>query len=181
MGRDILVDGYNVIKRDSSFQTLGAKNLSAARQLLINQLVNRYRHTPHQVIIVFDGDSVSEQTTQDRRVRIIFSRARETADSVIARLATTARAEGREVEIYSDDLEVQRSVAQQNGSALSTGQLIKRLNAAPADLARLSHHRQRVRRQYGLDPVRQYDQDDDKYQSPTSHGRKKKKVSRRER
>lgn len=181
MGRDILVDGYNVIKRDASFQTLGAKNLAAARQLLINQLVNRYRHTPHQVIIVFDGDGVSEQTTQDRRVRIIFSRARESADSVIARLATTARAEGREVEIYSDDQEVQRSVARQDGSALPTGQLTKHLNEAPADLARLSHHRQRVRHQYGLDPVRKYDQDDDEYQSPSSHDRKKKKISRHKR
>src|SRR5260370_3456897 len=157
MGRDILVDGYNVIKRDASFQTLGAKNLAAARQLLINQLVNRYRHTPHQVIIVFDGDGVSEQTTQDRRVRIIFSRSRESADSVIARLATTARAEGREVEIYSDDQEVQRSVARHDAIATPTGQLTKHITEAPADLARLSHHRQRVRHQYGLDHELTYD------------------------
>jgi uncharacterized protein len=180
VGRDILVDGYNVIKRDASFQTLGAKNLGAARQLLINQLVNRYRHTPYQVIIVFDGNGTSEQTIQDRRVRIIFSPAGETADSVIARLATTARAAGREVEIYSDDREVQQSVSRQGGGALSIGQLTKHLNAAPANLARLSHHRQRVRRQYGLDSLRN-DQDDDEYQPPSSHGRKQKKASRHKR
>lgn len=180
MGHDILVDGYNVIKRDASFQTLGAKDLAAARQLLINQLVNRYRHTPYQVIIVFDGNGTSEQTIQDRRVRIIFSPAGETADSVIARLATSARAAGREVEIYSDDREVQQSVSRQGGSALSIGQLTKHLNAAPANLARLSHHRQRVRRQYGLDSLRN-DQDDDEYQPPSSHGRKKKKASRHKR
>ncbi len=180
MGHDILVDGYNVINRDASFQTLGAKDLAAARQLLINQLVNRYRHTPYQVIIVFDGNGTSEQTIQDRRVRIIFSPAGETADSVIARLATTARAAGREVEIYSDDREVQQSVSRQGGSALSIGQLTKHLNAAPANLARLSHHRQRVRRQYGLDSPRN-DQDDDEYQPPSSHGRKKKKASRHKR
>lgn len=177
MGRDILVDGYNVIKRDRSFQSLGAKRLAAARQLLIDKLANRYRHTPHQVTVVFDGDGASQQTVQDRRVRIIYSRAGETADSVIARIAASARAEGREVELYSDDTEVKQSVARQGGTVGSTGQLTKHLNAAPADLARLSHHRQQARRQYGLDPAQKYALDDE-YQTPSSHGRKRKKASR---
>ncbi len=178
MGRDILVDGYNVINRDASFQSLGARNLAAARQLLIDKLVNRFRHTPHQVIIVFDGDGASERTVQYRRVRIIFSRAGETADAVIARLATTARSTGREVELYSDDGEVQQAVARQGGSTRSTGQLTNHLNAAPTGLASLSHHRQQVRRQYGLDPRQKYNDDDDEYQSLRSPGRKKKKASR---
>src|SRR5260221_11227450 len=104
MGRDILLDGYNLIKRDLSFQDLAVRNLPIALQLLINQLVNRYRHTPHQVIVVFDGNGANEQTVHERRVRIIYSRAGETADSVIARLATTAQAAGRETEIFSDDI-----------------------------------------------------------------------------
>jgi len=176
VGRDILVDGYNVINRNVSFQTLSAKSLASARQLLVNQLANRYRHTPHQVIVVFDGDGVSEQTLQERRVRIIYSRAGETADSVIARLAASARAAGREVELYSDDNEVRQSVSQQGGTISSTRQLTKNLNAAPTDLARLSHHRQQARRQYGIDPSQKYELDD--FQSPSSHTRKKGKKSR---
>jgi predicted RNA-binding protein with PIN domain len=181
VGRDILVDGYNVIKRDVSLHSLGAKNLAAARQLLINQLANRYRHTPYQVIVVFDGNETSEQTTQDHRVRIIYSRAGETADSVIAHLAATARAAGREVELYSDDAEVQQSVARQGGAVHTSAQLTKHLNAAPSNLARLSHHRQQVRRQYGLDPTHKYDQDDDESKTASSPGRKKKKPSRHRR
>ena len=176
MGRQILVDGYNVIKRDVSFQALSAKSLADARQLLIDQLASRYRHTPHQVIVVFDGDGVSEQSTQNRRVRIIYSRAGETADSVITRLATSARAVGREVELYSDDREVRQSVFQQGGSVGSTNQLTKHLNAAPADLARLSHHRQQARRQYGLDPTQKYEPDN--YQPNSSRKQKKRKTSR---
>ncbi len=179
MGRDILVDGYNVIKRDVSFQTLSSKSLANARQLLINQLASRYRHTPHQVIVVFDGDTMSEQTTQDRRVRIIYSRAGETADNVIARLAASSRAAGREVELYSDDSEVRQAVVQQGGRVGSTNQLTKHLNAAPADLARLSHHRQQARRQYGLDPAQKYELDDD--QPNFSHKRKKGKTPRHKR
>ena len=176
VGRDILVDGYNVIKRDASFQALSAKRLAAARQLLVDQLASRYRHTPHQVIVVFDGDGVSEQSTQDRRVRIIYSRAGETADRVIARLAASARAVGREVELYSDDREVRQSVSQQGGSVGSTNQLTKHLNAAPADLARLSHHRQQARRQYGLDPAQKYELDN--YEPISSHNRKRGKKTR---
>ena len=177
MGRDILVDGYNIIKSDASFQSLSAKRLAAARQLLIDQLASRYRHTPHQVTVVFDGNGASEQSVQDRRVRIIYSRAGETADSVIARLAASARAVRREVELYSDDAEVRQSVARHGGSVGSTSQLTKHLNAAPSDLARLSHHRQQARRQYGLDPAQKYDLDDE-YQTPSSHGRKRKKAPR---
>jgi uncharacterized protein len=176
VGRDILVDGYNVIKRDASFQALSVKSLAAARQILIDQLSSRYRHTPHQVIVVFDGDGVNEQSTQDRHVRIIYSRAGETADSVIARLAASARAAGREVELYSDDSEVRQSVSQQGGRVGSTNQLTKHLNAAPADLARLSHHRQQTRRQYGLDPTQKYELDE--YQPTSSHKRKKGKKTR---
>jgi len=176
VGRDILVDGYNIIKRDASFQTLGKKNLAAARQLLVNQLVNRYLHTPHRVIVVFDGNGASEQTVHDRQVRVIYSRAGETADSVIARLATTARAAGHEVEIFSDDAEVQQSGARQGGKTGSTGQLTRHLNAAPPALARLSRHRQQARRQYGLNPAQKYE--DEEYEPPRSPRRKKKKASR---
>lgn len=179
MGREILVDGYNVIKRDASFQTLSVKSLAEARQLLVNQLGSRYRHTPHQVIVVFDGDGMSEQTIQDRRVQIIYSRAGETADSVIARLAASAQAEGREVELYSDDSEVRQSVVQQGGRVGSTNQLTKHLNAAPAELARLSHHRQQARRQYGLDPTQKYEPDD--YQPNSSQKQKKRKTPRHKR
>jgi uncharacterized protein len=182
VGRDILVDGYNVIKRDASFQTLGKKNLAAARQLLVNQLVNRYLHTSHRVIVVFDGNGASEQTVHDRHVRVIYSRAGETADSVIARLATTARAAGHEVEIFSDDAEVQQSGARQGGKTGSTDQLTRHLNAAPPALARLSHHRQKARRQYGLNPAQKYEYEEyeeyEKYEPPRSPRRKKKKASR---
>jgi predicted RNA-binding protein with PIN domain len=178
VGRDILVDGYNIIKRNASFQSLGARNLAAARELLIAQLDNRYRHTPHQVIVVFDGDRANEYITHQRRIRIIYSRSGETADSVIARLVATAQAAGREVEMYSDDAEVQQSVARHGGDVRSSRQLGQELNAAPYALARLSRHRQEVRRQYGLDPAQKYEDEHEPHRlhrhkkgKPPGHGR----------
>jgi uncharacterized protein len=159
VGRDILIDGYNVIKRDISFQSVRKKSFEAARHALITQLVNRYRHTPHHVTVVFDGDAPREQVTHEYHIRIIFSRAGETADAVIARLAAQARAEGRDVEMFSDDLEVQHAVRNVGGSAQTTNQLTGQLNAPPAHLKRLARHRQFVRQKYGLDPMRGKDDD----------------------
>ncbi len=172
MGRDILVDGYNVIKNSASFASVEARNLAAARQALITQLVSRYRHTPHRVTVVFDGHGASEQVSYDRRIRIIFSRHSETADSVIARLATEAGYAGREVEMYSNDGEVQRAVTQQGGEVRTTDQLTKQLNAAPRDVER--RYRQRIarRRRYGLDGS---DPDEDEPEYLSGKGGKKRR------
>jgi predicted RNA-binding protein with PIN domain len=178
VGRDILVDGYNVIKQSASFRAVEAKSLAAAREVLISQLVNRYRHMPHQVIVVFDGSGANEQVSHDRCVRIIYSRYGETADSVIACLAAEARVAGREVEMYSDDSEVRRAVAQQGGEVHNTGQLTSQFNAAPRDVARRARHRQAMRRKYQLDPVRDPDDEREPQRSPRG---KKKGPSRRRR
>ena len=151
MGRDILVDGYNVIKRAPSFQAVRGQSLAAARAHLVALLNNRYRHTPHQVIVVFDGNEMFEQVSHERRIRILYSRHDETADSVIARLAAGARAAGRDVEIYSDDIEVQQSVTSQGGTAQTTAQLERQVHAAPRDVERRARYRLAMRRKYGLD------------------------------
>ncbi len=177
MGRDILIDGYNVIKNSPSLHAVETKNLAAARELLISQLVNRYRHTPHQVIIVFDGSGTTQQVSHDRRVRIIYSRLSETADSIIAHLAAEAQAAGREVEMYSDDRDVQRAVATQGGEVHTTGQLTGQLNAPPRDVARRAHHRQAIRRKYNLDPM--YNPDDQPESDRSSRGKKKGRANRR--
>jgi len=173
VGRYILVDGYNVIKQSTSFQTAEAKNLATARELLVTQLVNRYRHTPHQVTVVFDGNETYEQVSHDRRVRIIYSRYGETADSVIVRLAAEARAAGQEVEMYSDDGEVRRAVARQGSEVHTSGQLTDQFNAAPRDVARRARYRQAMYRKYHLHPER--DPDDEPEPRRSSRGKKKRR------
>ena len=176
MGRDILVDGYNVIKRAPSFQAVRAQSLAAARAQLIALLRNRYRHTPHQVIVVFDGNETLEQTSHEQRIRIIYSRHGETADSVIARLAAHAQAERRSVEIYSDDIEVQQSVTAQGGMTQTTTQLEREMYKAPRDIERRARHRVAMRRKYGLDANQlRKDCDDDDIEPPHTPGKKKKR------
>lgn len=175
MGRDILVDGYNVIKNSEPFRSAQKHGLSHARTLLVKQLSNRYRHTPYQVTVVFDGDGVHEQITHEQRVRIVYSRQGETADRVIMRLATQACEAGREVETISNDLEVRHSVTKSGSEARSTSQLIQQLNAPPADVERKFRHRQHAIRTYGLNPALKDRDNEDFYGAP----RKGKKSPRR--
>ena len=180
MGCDILIDGYNVIKKNPMFQMLEIKNMAVARDTLIRQLKNRYRQTTCQVIVVFDGNDAREQMRHDDHIRIIFSRHGETADRVIARLASEARHAGRNVLLFSDDGEVRENVTEQGGRAQTTHQLTTHLTAAPRDVAIRAQHRLQMRRVYGIDPW--YKPDDDLDYPPSSSGKsrgKKKKKSRR--
>src|SRR5260370_28885452 len=80
---DILVDGYNVIKKNLMFQKLEIRNLVLARDTLIRQLKNHYRQTSYQVIVVFDGNDTQDQVSHDEHIRIIFSRTDQTSDSLL--------------------------------------------------------------------------------------------------
>jgi len=173
MGCDILIDGYNVIKKNSMFQLLETRNLAVARDTLIKQLKNRYRQTAYRVIVVFDGNGAREEVCHDEHVRIIFSRQGETADRVIARLAAEAHANGREIIVYSDDIEVQQSVIEQGGQKKTTQHLTRHLNAAPKDVEARAKYRQTIRHEYGLDPTAKW-KDDDEMPPVTQHKRRKK-------
>ncbi|HEY7416097.1 MAG TPA: NYN domain-containing protein [Ktedonobacteraceae bacterium] len=174
MGQVVLVDGYNVIKNNLMFQTLVGNNFAYARELLIKQLKNRYRSMHQQIIVVFDGEGNREQVTHDEHIRIIFSRHGETADHVIARLAAEARVAKQEVKMYSDDEEVRSSVLEQGGHVGSTGHLTRDLTAAPRDVAYRAHHRQKVRRAYGIDPMAKYLDDEEEPLPSPKRGKKKK-------
>jgi predicted RNA-binding protein with PIN domain len=173
VSRDILVDGYNVIKRGASFQAARTQSLATAREQLIALLANRYRHTPHRVIVVFDGNATVEQVTYERHIRIIFSRYGETADCVLTRLSEEARQAGREIEMFSDDREVKTAASERGGSAYSTQQLERQIYAIPRDVERRARHRLAMKRLYGLDPWKYDDVDDD--EPPRRPGEKKKR------
>lgn len=125
------------------------------------------------MVVVFDGDAASEQVSYERRICIIYSRHDETADSVIARLAAEARQAGREVEMYSNDAEVQQAVSRQGGGVYAADQLTRQLNAPPRDVARRYHHRLAQGRKYGLGVSPFDDKDGPEPQRATKSGKRK--------
>jgi predicted RNA-binding protein with PIN domain len=148
----ILVDGYNVIKNTQAFLAAQRQGLGAARDALVKQLINSYRHTPHEVIVVFDGQGTRETEEHVQRVRLIYTCSGETADSVIDRLANEAIHQGKTVVVASNDWEVRENVQAAGGQAGRSHELTAHLNRAPRLLQQRAQRRQEVlRRLQGAD------------------------------
>ncbi len=149
--RTILIDGYNVIRRIPALAAAERVNLEAGRAALLSQLVARYRHTPHTVIVVFDGDGAvetSEPIARKMRGRIIFSRWSESADTVLKRIAAEECARGSVVEVATDDMDVRHAVQGIGGDVAPVDELRRRLNAPPKSLERQARHRAYFRKKW---------------------------------
>lgn len=149
--RTILVDGYNVIRKTAGLKAAERVSLSAGREALLALLKGRYLHTPHRVVVVFDGYGSCEATYPLRglsRGQVIFTPTGCTADTVIQRLAAQERAAGAEVVVVSDDAEVCLGVAASGGQAARVDDLARTLNAPGKYQRRLAQHRQFIRAEW---------------------------------
>ncbi len=116
MKRLVLVDGYNIIKRDPILSGLERRSLQTAREALFARLLSSYNLRACDVIVVFDGQGPAETTDRWGNLKIIYSMSGQTADTVIARLATLAR-DPSQVVALSDDREIRQAVTQSGGVA----------------------------------------------------------------
>ncbi|HEY7356436.1 MAG TPA: NYN domain-containing protein [Ktedonobacterales bacterium] len=142
----ILIDGYNVIKNTPELLAAERRSLAAARDALVRKLIAKYRHTPHQVVVVFDAQQLRQTEEHVQRVRLIFTCQGESADAVIARMAREAAARQQTVVVASNDQEVRGAVVGAGGQAASSADLAAHLNAPPRLLAQRARYRQEVLR-----------------------------------
>jgi predicted RNA-binding protein with PIN domain len=143
-----LIDGYNAIRRTPGLVAAERQSLQGGRDALIQTIAGRFRHTPHAAIIVFDGDGVRETSAwlPRCRVKVVYTRAGESADAVIDRIAQEERQAGRRCTVYTDDGEV-RTNAQASGSGTgSVAELGELVHAPDRYRARLTRHQAIVRR-----------------------------------
>ncbi len=129
--RTILVDGYNVIRNIPGLAAAERVSLQHGRETLLKQIAARYRHTPHRVIVVFDGNGPSESTQPLpglARGQVVYSQAGETADQVIRRLCNREQAAGADCIAVSDDFEIRTSVVASGGSGAHVRDLAAHLN-----------------------------------------------------
>lgn len=147
--RTIYVDGYNVIRNTPALAQAERVSLAAGREALLARLAGRYRHTPHRVVVVFDGDGRSESVQPFpglSRGQVVFTCADDSADAVIIRLAAQARGEGREVSVVSDDFEVRDGAGRHGAATARVGDLQRRMDEAPRLLRKRFTHQIAVRR-----------------------------------
>jgi uncharacterized protein len=87
--RYLIVDGHSAIFGWPDLQRLHARRTSLARDALIKKLRDYQDYTGVRVVVVFDGKgpSATEQS-EPHSVQVFYSRAGQTADSIIERLAS---------------------------------------------------------------------------------------------
>ena len=143
----ILVDGYNVIKNTPELLAMEQRqSLASAREALVRQLNAKYRHTPHQVVVVFDGQQARETQERIQCIRLIYTRQGETADEVIVRLAREAADRQQTTVVVSNDAQVRSNVTAVGGQTASSKELADHLNTPPKLLEKRFRHQQGVRR-----------------------------------
>ena len=153
----ILIDGYNVIKNTPGLAAAERVSLEAGRDTLLGQLRAKYRHTPHTVIVVFDGDGAVESTLAFPgfdRGRVVFTRHSETADSAIQRLAAIERERDRAaVVVVSNDGEVRQLAAGAGHRTARVNELAQRLNEPDRYQWKQAQHRMHLRGQWNADNI----------------------------
>ncbi len=86
----LLVDGYNVIYASPELKSLAATDLKAARDSLIDSLINFQGFRRERVILVFDAYRVpggKEHVEENAGLMVIYTKEAETADQYIEKAA----------------------------------------------------------------------------------------------
>lgn len=117
----LIVDGYNVLRSGSRYRCLRDAGpnpdyaddaFNRAREALINDVV-AYAGRDCDAVVVFDGGRNQFSDGSVERVggvRIMFSRAGDSADKVIEKLSRDARERGIETMVVTSDATIQNTV-----------------------------------------------------------------------
>lgn len=118
----MIVDGYNVI---NAWQSLSHKPLHMAREELISLLANYQGYTGQRMIVVFDAWKVKDGIGSRQRrgaLEVVYTRAGQTADAYIEKLASVLNKTHRMTVVTSDSL-IQNSVLASGARRLSAREL----------------------------------------------------------
>ncbi|HEX8281734.1 MAG TPA: NYN domain-containing protein, partial [Chthoniobacterales bacterium] len=85
----LIVDGHSVIFAWPELRKLHERRTSLARDALARQLRDYQDWTGVRVVVVFDGKgSAVDASAEPGEIQIFYSRAGQTADSIVERLAS---------------------------------------------------------------------------------------------
>jgi predicted RNA-binding protein with PIN domain len=108
----LIVDGHSVIFAWPELRELHQRRTSLAREVLIKKLRDYQDWTGIRTVIVFDGKGPTiSESSEPGEIQIFYSRAGQTADSVIERLVSKYASQFRVTVATSDYLEQQTTAA----------------------------------------------------------------------
>jgi len=108
----LIVDGHSVIFAWPELRKLHERRTSLARDALVKTLRDYQDWTGVGVIVVFDGKGPAVNTSADPgEIQIFYSRAGQTADAIVERLASKYAARFNLLVATSDHLEQETASA----------------------------------------------------------------------
>ncbi|MEN2466635.1 NYN domain-containing protein [Ornithinibacillus sp. JPR2-1] len=121
----LIVDGYNIIGDWDELKQLKQKDLSQARDQLIELMAEYQAYSGSRVIIVFDAYYVRgiESKLKQYKVEIIYTKEKETADECIERLVKKVKNVRTQIYVATSDYEEQRMIFGQGALRKSAREL----------------------------------------------------------
>ena len=158
----LVVDGYNVIYKSARYlarmdETSDGDPFEQARDLLVAD-VAAYAKGRYEPVIVFDaaGNLSPERPNLSKAgVRMVFSPAGESADTVIERLVTEARLAPQAVTVVTSDRTIRATVGGVPVTRVSSDVLVADVNALATEYSRENEERQtqHMRLEDRIDPA----------------------------
>jgi uncharacterized protein len=108
----LIVDGHSVIFAWPELREMHQRRSSLARDALVRKLRDYQDWTGVRVVVVFDGKGTAvDSSAEPGEIQIFYSRAGQTADSVVERLASKYGSQYRLLVATSDYLEQETASA----------------------------------------------------------------------
>ncbi|MDO4384081.1 MAG: NYN domain-containing protein, partial [Eubacteriales bacterium] len=126
----LIIDGYNLINFSEPLRDLATKDLGAARQQLIDRLVNYQGYMRCELVVVFDAYRVPqgvERWEQHFGVKVIYTREEEPADILIGKMVDEAKGT-RRVRVVSSDALVQQNALGHSAARTSSREFTEELS-----------------------------------------------------
>lgn len=137
--KDILiVDGYNIIGAWPKLIELKNKDLSAARDYLVEKMAEYQAFTGFQVIVVFDAHYVqgNEKKYINYKVDVIFTKENESADERIEKLASLLNSRKTQIHVATSDFTEQWVIFGQGALRKSARELLNEMMSIEKNIAR---------------------------------------------
>ena len=133
--RQIIIDGYNVIRADARLQSLERVSLQTARDVLVRTLASSPRLTNDRILVVFDGRGGTRHHIHSHRVGRIdtmYSAQGQTADEVIVRQAGVLARMGKVV-VVSNDVDVRERCRAEGCEVSASENLLDQIPGRPQE------------------------------------------------
>lgn len=128
----LIVDGHSIIFAWPELRKIHDRRTSSAREMLVRQLRDYQDWTGVRVVVVFDGTGTAvDAQSHPGEIQIFYSRAGQTADSVVERLASKYGSEFQLL-VATDDYLEQETVAACGAEYISADGLRGLLESARA-------------------------------------------------